>query len=393
MIRIVDKKDCCGCGACYSACPRQCITMKEDNEGFLYPVVDRTKCIQCGLCKKVCPILNYTKPHDCVKEAAVVQNKDKNILRESTSGGFFTEIARYVIEKGGVVFGAYIGDDHRVKHVYVNSVNELFRFRNSKYVQSSIGETFKEAKKFLENGVLVCYSGTPCQVYALKQFLGKDYINLIMVDVVCRAVPSPGVWGRYIRAKEKRLGHLKSIRFRDKSLGYQYSTMCIESDYGKIERGGIESDQWLRMFFSGMIIRPSCTTCVFRNYERVSDYTIWDCFNIRNIDRSLNEDIGTTRLLIHTNKGLSIINEIKSSFVYRKIPFNKAIKGCKEFSVSPQFHDLRKEFFRDYKRMDMNDLLNKYFPLSFTVRIKKMARILLNKIGMDKKIKHMLKKG
>ena len=367
--------------------------MSYDDEGFLYPEIDSSNCIDCGLCDKVCPVFNYTKPQSVLQEAAIVQNRDKKVLQESTSGGFFTVIAEYVIEKNGVVFGVCIDNDHKVKHIHVDSKAELYRFRNSKYVQSDVGLSFVEVKRFLEEGRYVCFSGTPCQVYALTRYLGKNYQNLILVDVVCRAVPSPGVWDRYIKMKEKKLGHLNSIRFRDKKFGYQYSTMYISSDKGNVERGGIESDQWLRMFFSGMIIRPSCSACVFRNPDRVSDFTIWDCFNIHRLDNSFDEMAGTTRMIIHTRKGLSLIDEIKDSFIYKSIPYQIAIEGCKEFEFSPQLHSQRSEFFFDYNRMELDDLLNTYFPSTIKIKVKKLARLVLNRLGIDKTIKHILKKG
>ncbi len=392
MIQINDKKNCCGCGACSNICPKNCINMKYDEEGFTYPDIDSTNCVNCGLCEKVCPISNYSKPKNSLQEAAIVQNRDKTVLQESTSGGFFSVIAEYVIEKGGVVFGVSIDEEYKVKHIYVDSKNELCRFRNSKYVQSDVGTSFVDVKKFLEEGRIVCFSGTPCQVYALTKYLGKDYQNLILVDVVCRAVPSPGVWNRYIKMKEKKLGSLSIIRFRDKKLGYQYSTMYISSKSGE-ERGGIESDQWLRMFFSGMTIRPSCSACVFRSPKRVSDFTIWDCFNIHRLDKSFDEDKGTTRVLIHSKKGSLVFDEIKEHFQYKVVSYEIAIEGCKEFESSPQLHYERSEFFSDYNHMDFDDLLNKYYPTTIKIKIMKLARLILNRLGLDKTLKHMLKKG
>lgn len=393
MIQIQDKRNCCGCSACYNACPKHCISMEYDNEGFLYPKIDTENCVNCGLCEKVCPTINFVKPECDLNRAVVVQNKDRQVLRESTSGGFFTEVAKYVIDKRGVVFGVCLDNNYKVKHICIDSKEELYRFRNSKYVQSNIGDSFSEVKRFLNEGRLVCFSGTPCQVYALTKYLGKKYEYLILVDIVCRAVPSPGVWDKYIMMKEKELGHLKSIRFRDKALGYQYSTMCLISDEGKKQRGGIESDQWLRMFFSGMIIRPSCTNCVFRNPDRVSDFTIWDCYNIHRIEKSFDEDVGTTRVLIHTKKASEMMKEINEGFIYKEIPYETAISGCKELSESPKIHTFREEFFKDYKIMPIDMVLSKYFPNSFAVIIKKISRLILNRVGLDKTVKHLLKKG
>ena len=174
MIEIKDKKDCCGCWACENVCPVQCISMDEDNEGFCYPTVDKDKCINCHLCERVCPIINVKPEVVRPQEGYVVQNKDSQVLAESTSGGAFSAIAKYVLQRGGVVFGAALNENNEARHIYVESEAELWKFRNSKYVQSLIGDTFAQAKEFLKEGRLVCFSGTPCQMEGLMQFLRKS---------------------------------------------------------------------------------------------------------------------------------------------------------------------------------------------------------------------------
>lgn len=214
-----------GCGACYSICPRNCISMVEDEEGFLYPKVDTDSCVACGLCEQTCPLNDKNNNKHGVIQSEIIQNKDLEILQQSTSGGAFTPIARWALERGGVVFGVAMDtDSYFVKHIKAEREEELNKFRNSKYVQSYVGDSLKEAKQELQKGRLVCFSGTPCQIQGLKNYLHKDYENLITVDVVCRGVPSPGVWKSY-SSYLKQKGNLKGIRFRDKSLGYQYSTM------------------------------------------------------------------------------------------------------------------------------------------------------------------------
>ena len=170
MITIKNKKDCCGCSACYSICPKSCIEMKADEEGFLYPNVNKDICINCGLCEKVCPIINKTSEKKTKQEGYLVQIKDEKIRAESTSGGAFTAIAKYVLDRKGVVFGVQYDKDLNVVHSYVENEADLKLYRNSKYVQSEIGDTFKQAKKFLDIGKWVCFSGTPCQIEGLKIF-------------------------------------------------------------------------------------------------------------------------------------------------------------------------------------------------------------------------------
>lgn len=325
--------------------------------------------------------------------AYILQNKDATVLKESTAGGAFTAIAEWTLKKGGIVFGVEMTDDYEVCHTSVEDDVQLFKFRNSKYVQSKIGDTFKRAKELLEIGRYVCFSGTPCQIEGLRSYLQKEYENLILVDVVCRAVPSPGVWNKYIQMEKEDHGLVTSIRFRDKTLGYQYSTMELKTQNGSVLRGGIESQPWLRMFFSGMIIRPSCTECKFRNRYRNSDFTIWDCFNTYSIDKSFDEDAGTTRILIHSSKGKKIFEEIKTCFKYKEIPADVAVDGVQEMLTSPKAHERRQEFFGDLETSDMKTVLNKYYPVTLKIQLKKCARRVLNSVGLDKTLKHILKKG
>lgn len=393
MIEITDKFNCCGCTACAAICPKSCISMKEDNEGFLYPTVDKEACVNCGACDRVCPILNNVPEKPFEQKAYIVQHKDSQILRESTAGGAFTAIAKYTINNGGVVFGVAYDDNFKVHHTLITKIDDIARFRNSKYVQSDVGNTYKQAKIYLDSGKIVCYSGTPCQIEGLKKYLKKDFDNLITVDVVCRAVPSPGIWKKYITMMNEKHGQISSVRFRDKTLGYQYSTMEIKDSDGKTYRDGIEAQPWLRMFFSGMIIRPSCSDCKFRSRYRRSDFTIWDCFNIYSIDKSFNENIGTTRVLLHTQKAEHIFDRVKDDFIYKEISAETAVNGVREMQKSPELNSRRDEFFKDVNKLPMDNLLKKYFPRTVKVRIKRSSRRILNRFGLDTKIKHLLKKG
>lgn len=392
MISIKEKTDCCGCSACYSVCHRKAIQMISDHEGFLYPEINTELCSKCGLCEKVCPVINKTSEKKTVRKAFIVQNKDKQILKESTSGGAFTAIADFVIDQGGVVFGAAFDEHFHVGHTYAETKQELARFRNSKYVQSDIGETFIQVKNFLKDNRLVCFSGTPCQIEGLKRFLMKENDHLITVDVVCRAVPSPGVWKKYF----DYLNHhdkIKSVRFRDKTLGYQFSTMEVRTCSNKVYRGGIESQKWLRMFFSGMIIRPSCTDCRFRSPDRVSDMTIWDCFNIYKIDRTFNEDAGTTRMIVHTRNGMEVLNSIQKKLKCKEIDYDLAIRHVKEMKESPEENVKKNDFFKDFNTLPMEQLLKRYFPDTCKTRFKRKMRIILHKLNLDKPLKHILNKG
>lgn len=385
MIDITDKSKCCGCSACVGICPKNCIEMKEDCEGFVYPLVIQDKCVQCGACDRVCPIQNVRPEIPFEQEGYIVQNKDKQILRESTAGGAFTAIAKYVISRGGIVFGVELSEQLISHHIYVETEKELFRFRNSKYVQSFVGrDTYRKVKFFLEQGKLVCFSGTPCQIEGVKNFLQKDYENLITVDVVCRAVPSPLIFRKYIELQEKKIGDdIQTVRFRDKYYGYKYSTMNIITKKNNVNyHKGVESDLWLRAFFSNICDRPSCHNCQFRKKYRVDDFTLWDCFNVGRFSKKLDNDRGATRMLVHTKKGKEIFRTISGDFCYVQIEPEKLIAGVNEMHESVETHIRRKEFFKDAEVMNGKELFEKYFPETTKVRLERIVRLVCYKIGI-----------
>lgn len=385
MIEINKKQDCCGCTACVAVCTKNAIVMKEDEEGFLYPTVDGERCIGCGACERVCPVI-HTKQEKSFEQAAyIIQHKDAAVLRESTAGGAFTAIAQYVLSKKGIVYGVELGEDFVARHVAVEDASELFRFRNSKYVQSSVGEeTYRQVKSFVESGKHVCFSGTPCQIEGLKSYLNKDYSNLITVDVVCRAVPSPLIFRKYIEYQQHALSdNIISVRFRDKHYGYKYSTLNVITDknHGAYHQG-VESDPWLRAFFSNICNRPACHFCHFRKQYRVSDFTIWDCFNVGRFSKELDNDKGATRILIHTENGRNVFEIIKNDFYYISIAPEEAVAGVKEIRESVEQNEKREVFFADANRLSGEQLFEKYFSNTIRVKAEHCIRLVCYKLGI-----------
>lgn len=391
MIQIADKKDCCGCGACANICPKNCIRMRPDSEGFLYPSVDQTACIQCGQCEKVCPVLHVAPEKECRQTGYVVQNKDDRIRKASTSGGAFSAIAAWVIQQGGVVFGAAYDDHFMVEHTSAENSEDLARFRNSKYVQSSTKNTFRQVKDHLLAGRWVCYSGTPCQIEGLKAYLGKEYEKLVTVDIVCHAVPSPLVWQKYLEMQKEKLGDFFHIMFREKHYGYKYSTMSFFDHAGKtIYAHGIDTDPMLRAFFSNICDRPSCYSCVFKKRYRVSDFTIWDCFSVFRFDKAMDDDRGTTKVLIHTEKGRSVFEAIKPSLRWREVPPDQLIKGMREMVESVEMNPRREAFLQDANQLSGPQLFEKYFPETWKVKITRLMRVSLCRVGVYAFAKKML---
>lgn len=390
FVKIEEKDLCCGCTACYSVCPKNAIKMVRDNEGFLYPEVDKEKCVNCGMCKKVCPILNKAKLNEFKPKAYLFQNSNEEIRKDSTSGGIFTAIGEFVIKNNGIVYGATFDDDFVVNHIGVEVVDKLSKFRKSKYVQSNQNNCFKEIKQYLDNGKLVCYSGTPCQVGGLRAYLRKDYENLILVDIMCHSVPSPLVFEKYKRyiLKKMNANKILNINFRDKSkYGYKYSMMTVETDNGTYSQG-IDTDSYLRAFFSDVSVRPSCYNCHFKTMKRVSDLTIWDCFNINEIDKSFDDDKGTTRVLVQSEKGGKLLENLDDVRL-KELDINIATKKVKEMTNSVNYNSKRKEFFEN---INDDNVFEKYYPTNFKTKINSFVRKTLAVTGVYSSVKSFAKK-
>lgn len=384
MIEIKDKKDCCGCGACMNACPVHCIQMKPDEEGFLYPSIDTEACIGCGLCEKVCPVLHSGEDVPFGQQAYLLQYRHAGVRKNSTTGGAFTAIARYVTDRDGVVFGASYDENLRVHHTHTETAKGLAPFRGSKYVQSDTERTFTEVREYLKAGRLVCYSGTPCQIEGLLSFLQKPYENLITVDVVCHAVPSPLVWQRYLEMQRRKLGTpIADAKFRDKHFGYQYSTMTLLDDSGnELYAQGIDTDQMLRAFFSDICDRPSCYACSFKKRYRKSDFTIWDCYPVYAFDKRLDDDKGTNRVLVHTEKGRKIFEEIRGDCRVLEVEPDRLTAGVREMFHSVNGNPRREEFFEDAACLDAQILFDRYFPVTVKTKLERMARQVCYRTGI-----------
>lgn len=379
-INITSKEACCGCTACANICPKEAISMKQDYEGFLYPVIEKNKCIECGMCKNVCPVLNKMKNKEIKQKGYIFQYENEQIRKESTSGGFFTAIAEYVIKNKGVVYGVSLNKDFVAKHEKIINKTELWKFRNSKYVQSDPNNTFEQAKEDLDNKKLVLYSGTACQIEGLKKYLQKDYNNLITVDVICRSVPSPLLWKKYIEEKNKNK-NIDRVYFREKKYGYKYSNLCMYSKGNIIYNNGVDTDPYLRAFFSNISSRPSCYNCKFKEQFHKADFTIWDCFNVYNYDKSFNDDIGTTRVLLNSKNSIKIFEELDKIHKAKEIEVYRLVNNFHQMFNSIKYNSKRKEFFKDLNNRDCKEVLKIYFPNKLKNKIEKYGRLLLIKSG------------
>lgn len=348
MIKL-EESMCCGCGACLSVCKFDAISMEVNQEGFIAPVVERAKCVSCGQCEKVCPIQN--SKDDIVLEdqpdGYIVQHKKLQIRCDSTSGGGFTALAEAALLKlNAKVYGAaFTGSDLKVRHICINNVDDLYRFRNSKYVQSDIYQVYTELKEQLDRGEFVLFSGTPCQVAALKRVFG-ELPNLFFVEVMCREVVSPLLLKLYIESKNKTV---RSLRFRDKAYGYHYSVMNVKYADGTNYKKALNYDQYLRAFFSNQFARKSCYACQYRDIKRVADITIWDAWDIKKYKGLVDDDFGATKVMVNSEKGKKLFGEAASALFHTSVDSRELLGDvslikeplcCEDLSTREKFYDI-----------------------------------------------------
>ena len=401
MIVIRKYSDCCGCTACLSICPQHCITMKEDKEGFLYPVVNQLQCIDCNLCQKVCPIQNQHKERTPLVVYAA-KNKNEQIRLKSSSGGIFTLLAENVIEKGGVVFGARFDENWDVIHDCTETKEGLVAFRGSKYVQSRIGDCYLKVKRFLSEGRIVMFTGTPCQVSGLKKFLGKDYDNLLTVDVVCHGVPSPKVWRMYLKeifAREgkknsvllhpihERNAHVRGISFRDKSLGWKkYSFALILSKATAVgEQNTVllssifNENPFMKAFLFNLSLRPSCYACPAKSGKSESDVTIADFWGIEDVLPEFDDDKGVSLVMLMNQKGERWFNSLSTLSV--EVTYNDAWKANHCINQSVQKSPYRDFFFHQLNQK--KDFLRALDDCTSPLLGKRIFRFLVSRFNRE----------
>lgn len=380
MIQIHRKEDCCGCNACVQACPKQCITMRDDEEGFAYPTVDTSLCIDCHLCERVCPVLNQQSEHRPLQVLAAI-NPNEQVRMQSSSGGIFTLLAEQVIGQGGVVFGARFDADWNVVHAYTDTLDGLAAFRGSKYVQSRIGTAFIDARRFLQNGRQVLFSGTPCQIAGLRRFLRRDYPNLLTVEVVCHGVPSPAVWRQYLKetAQKKHIRRITSINFRDKRYGWHSYHFCIKFENINGKQATITmphaDNAFYRGFLNHLYLRPSCYQCPAKGGRSGADVTIADFWGIDKLEPQLDDNRGYSIICVNTEKGNNTVKHFclpQTVFSYEEVlKYNPSIVS----SITPNLESQR---FWD-ENQGVLKTVNLLCGDSFVFKCKKLINRLLHK--------------
>ena len=341
--RLASHEYCTGCTACASTCPKRAITMERDEEGFLFPEIHPETCVRCGRCTAVCPILHPMEPRPAPAVFAA-WNRDTVVRRDSSSGGVFSALAEYVLENGGMVFGAAMDGRQRVRHTVCLNKEELWRLRGSKYVQSDLGKTFLMVRDAVKSRP-VLFSGTPCQVDGLYRFLGKRPENLITCDIVCHGVPSPGVWEDMVRSMRREQGlELRAVRFRNKVAGWKLPHFTAVYENGLVDSRPFYETEYGRAFGRALFLRRSCHHCPYASLNRPGDFTLGDFWGLD--DYPEEESLGISLLMVNTPHGAYVFDHL---FLVRKsATLEQAIKGNPRLSSPTPPQPQRSAFFTAY---------------------------------------------
>ena len=368
-IELLVKKNlstCCGCYACQSICPKNAITMISNIEGFLYPSVNHSKCINCGLCAKSCPSLAPIKNSNSPKAFAAI-NKDESVRLQSSSGGIFTAIAQKVIKEGGIVFGAKFAEDFSVVHGWTDSLDGLKAFQGSKYVQSVIGTSYIDCKAFLEQARTVLFTGTPCQIQGLKKYLlapGNKQINpanLLTIDLICHGVPSNKIWQKYKSYRESLASsQVVKTAFRRKNDGWKQYSMSFTYANDIEYCTSFYKDAYFKIFLTNIALRRSCYNCPFRLLNRPGDITLADFWGIEKVCPELDDNKGTSLVILHSGRGQEVFNLIKDDCCVEPVNIQSALQHNTSMLASPKMPKARSKFYYDLDKLSFEKLYQKY---------------------------------
>lgn len=360
-MKFIQKNQCTGCAACANICPKQCIQMTSDREGFLYPKIIPKKCIQCNLCEQICPVNSVQKEKN-IGTSYAAYHRDENIRSLSSSGGVFSVFAESIIKNSGVVFGAALDENLSVRHRRCETLEELDFLRRSKYVQSEMGDIYQQTYEVLQSGREVLFCGTPCQINGLKKYMNKKKAaeeKLLTMDFICHGVPSPQVWQDYCNWQQKNINEkITECNFRSKVSGWTHFSMELKGEKSEYSQS-LEKDPYMLAFLKNICLRPSCYQCPFKGTQKVSDITVGDFWGIQNILPDWNDDKGVSLVLVNSQKGKDTFDKIKNRIYFTPVVWKDVIKYNQAYYNSPWLPAGRKRF--------MGRLHNK----PFDIRLKK----------------------
>lgn len=371
-----EKRNCSGCFACYNICPKKCITMEYDEEGFAYPKIDNRECIHCHKCEDHCFMLQ-NKTHEDKRVSFAAISYDDEVRDVSSSGGVFSVLSKKILEKNGIVYGAAFDDEYAIEHKKITSETELEQFQGSKYVQSNIGGIYSDIQEELKAGKLVYFSGTPCQVNGLKAFLGMDYQNLICQDIVCHGVPSKKIWQQYL--KQFKLQKNARIFFRHKSTGWESYSIVIDQEKTPLKQ--LASDNmYMRAFTRNFTLRPSCYACKSKGINRQSDITLGDFWGIQEVCSEMYDKQGVSLVIVNTEKGQTLFDQIIGNIKCKSTDLENSIKKNPAYDLSSEMPELRWQFMQEIFKGKFNKVAFKYVKDPLDLRIKIRISRWLSKI-------------
>lgn len=367
-------KNCSSCGACANVCAQNAISMQLDGEGFYRPVIDADKCIKCGACERACPWSNAVENPNLASEKPATYAafaKDESVRLESSSGGIFTVLAEKVLDDGGVVVGVAQTGQTRYGHIIVENKADLVKLRGSKYVQADVGSVYREVRAKLASGKKVLFSGTPCQVAGLYAALGKTAhsSDLFTVDIVCHGTPSVKVFEKYVRELEENRGaSFECLNFRDKSTGWGgYSLLHRFKDANPLQVHRVRS-KYMRLFLSRICQNTSCDTCHYRKMPRIADITLGDYWGVSKYHPEMNDNKGTSVVLLNTTPGSILFESIADKVVQCESKAEYAIAGNPCIVRSSKPHPKRTEFFANLDKYTLDELIKMYCPFPSPVK-------------------------
>ena len=388
---MIEKKECCGCTACVHICPVNCITMQEDEEGFLYPVIEEEKCIHCHKCVGVCPVRN-TKQINTKTKTFVGYCTDKEIRKQSSSGGIFSVVAEWIIQQKGIVFGAAFDDNFEVHHIAIETKAELEKLRGSKYVQSRLENVYLEVKQYLEMKRIVLFTGTACQIAGLKNYLNTEDENLYTIDVLCHGVPSPKIWRMYLDEKQKQYhSSIEQYEFRNKENGWKnYFINILFSDKQQYMVRYFEDD-FMGMFLGNIDLRPSCHACHFKGFPKISDMTIGDCCGIENHMPDMDDDKGTSVIMVHSSNGKRMLEGVRGNLRLREANLDTVLPPTADSRKSVEMHPNRRKYWEDMKNGESFENLCRYVQKNFMQKVLSLLRYVV--LGFTSKSRKSIRKN
>lgn len=385
--RTIDRNRCCGCSACASVCPHDCISMVFDAEGFIYPSVDTTKCVNCNLCDKVCPVLASRQDAE-PKGTFAAHYVDDTIVKKSSSGGIFTVLAHHVISKQGVVYGAHYDDKMNVVFSCAYTNEDVAKFRGSKYVQARINDCYQDVAQKLKQGVTVLFTGTPCQIAGLKSFLRKPYDNLFTMEVVCHGVPSEKIWHKHLHViTEKHFNgiDINNLIFRYKEDDWRRYKLRYVSCNNNVYVTPRSEDAYFRGFVQCLYSRPSCDNCQFKKGASGADLTVGDLWGAEKILGDGGNRLGESLVIVNTDRGVEWLRQDAGLLSMTEInladatPYNE---GLRETAVP---HRNRASFFQKVDEVaDVDVLINEMLKPNTTERLKEATEKIRNLLSRIK---------